>query len=118
MAKGARKPSDKDKLYFAALLGLALACVFMVVHEIYGEHGYLALQQERNTHETLNQQIKSLEQQNQELQKQIEQLKSDPKAIERVAREQMHLKRPGEIVLTLPEPDVKAQNPRTKTSPP
>jgi cell division protein FtsB len=107
--------SDQTRSYRAAILALLLVCVALVVHEIYGEHGYLALRRERREYESLQQEIRRLQEENQQLGKRIEALKSDPKAIERVARDQMHMARPGERIYTLPEQDkdAKPQNPAT-----
>ena len=86
-----------------AILALALVCVALIVHEIFGMHGYLALRRERKDSDALQQQIQNLQQENQRLETQIKALKSDPKAIEKMAREQMGLARPGEIIFTLPD---------------
>jgi len=86
---------------------LVLVCLALLVHEIFGTHGFLALRQEKKEVESLRQQIRQLQQENSELDKQIKALKSDPKAIERLAREQMRLARPGETIYTYPEKDAK-----------
>ncbi len=99
--------SGRDKTYWGAVLALALVCVALVVHEIFGEHGFLALRRQRKEYNSLQEQIRRLQQENQQLEKQIEGLKSDPKAIEKRAREQMHMARPGEIIYTLPEQESK-----------
>jgi len=86
---------------------LALVCLALLVHEIFGTHGFLALRQEKKEVESLRQQIRQLQQENSLLDQQIKALKSDPKAIERLAREQIRLVRPGETVYTYPEKDGK-----------
>jgi cell division protein FtsB len=86
---------------------LALVCLALLVHEIFGTHGFLALRQEKKEVESLRQQIRQLQQENSLLDLQIKALKSDPKAIERLAREQIRLVRPGETVYTYPEKDAK-----------
>ncbi len=86
-----------------AILVLALVCVALIIHEIFGEHGYLALRRERQELDTLQQQIQRLQQENRQLEIEINGLKSDPRAIEKMAREQMGLARPGELIFTLPE---------------
>lgn len=102
-----------------AILALALVCVALVVHEIFGPHGYLALRRERQDFDALQQKIQELKKENQQLEGQIKSLKSDPKAIEKMAREQMGLARPGEIIFTLPDKDAKKDAPVTaKDSPP
>jgi cell division protein FtsB len=87
------------------IVALVLLCVALVVHEIYGEHGYLALRRQKREYQSLQQEVRRLQEENQQLEKYIEALKSDPKTIERVARDQMHMARPGERIYTLPEKD-------------
>lgn len=79
-----------------------LALLVLVVHEIAGENGYLARRQRRVQIETLRQEIEKLQQDNLRLNQQIKALRSDPHAIEELAREQLRLARPGEVIVTLP----------------
>ena len=99
---------------------LVLVCIALLVHEIFGPHGFLALRQEKKEIESLRQQIQQLQHENEQLDKRIKALQSDPKAIERLAREQMRLARPGEIIYTLPEKDPKKDQapPAAQESPP
>lgn len=94
---------DKAALYRNGVLILLLVSVAMIVHEIFGQNGYLALRRQQKELQTLEQQIRQLKQENEQLDKQIKALKSDPAAVERLAREQMHLVKPGEKVYTLPD---------------
>ena len=93
---------------------LVVVCVVLLVHEILGAHGFMALRQERKEIESLRQQIHQLEDENAQLDKRIKELQSNPKAIERMAREGMGLARPGELIFTgVPEKDPrKEQTPR------
>jgi cell division protein FtsB len=93
---------DKATLYRNGVLVLLLVSIALIVHEIFGQNGYLALRRQQKELQTLQQQIQQLKQENEQLDKQIKALKSDPAAIERLAREQMHLAKPGEIIYTLP----------------
>jgi cell division protein FtsB len=94
----------------SAILVLVLVCVGLVVHEIFGTNGYLALRRQKQQHQALEQQIQQLKQQNDHLQREIKALKTDPQAIEKLAREQMHLAKPGEIIYTLPNKTQKPQD--------
>jgi cell division protein FtsB len=94
---------------------LVLVCIALLVHEIFGPHGFLALRQEKKEIESLRQQIQQLQHENEQLDKRIKALQSDPKAIERLAREQMRLARPGEIIYTLPEKDPEKDQPPPAT---
>ena len=85
----------------AIAVGLALLLTW---HVINGEHGLSVWQQKRAEDRALQQEIRDLQQENSDMKKQIEGLKSDPDAIERKAREELHYARPGEVIYTLPEP--------------
>ncbi len=87
---------------YTVLLVLALGMLFLVGREIYGPHGYLALRRQKQQYNALKQQIQTLSRQNQQLDQKIKSLKTNPSAIERQAREQLHLVRPGEYVYMLP----------------
>jgi cell division protein FtsB len=104
---------DKATLYRNGVLALLLVSIALIVHEIFGQNGYLALRRQQKELQTLQQQIQQLKQENEQLDKQIKALKSDPAAVERLAREQMHLAKPGEIIYTLPEKDAQKPQPST-----
>lgn len=74
----------------------------VLVNEVVGKSGYLARREQRTKIEILTEQIDQLKQENQQLTHRIEGLRSDPAAIEEIAREQLHLGRPGEVVVSLP----------------
>jgi cell division protein FtsB len=99
---------EDTRLRRTALLALALMVLTLIVHEIFGENGYLAMRRKQQEFESLQLQIEKLKQENQRLEEQIKSLKSDPKAIEKLAREQMKMARPGELIYVLPDKDPKA----------
>ncbi len=110
---------EDARLRRAALLALALATLVLIVHEIFGENGYLALRRRREEVEALRLEIEKLKQENQRLELQIKKLKSDPEAIEKLAREQMKMARPGEIIYVLPEEEpTKERDSTAKEIPP
>jgi cell division protein FtsB len=85
---------------------LVVVCLALIVHEILGAHGFMALRQEKREIESLREQIRQLKDENAQLDKRIKALQSDPKAIERLAREGMGLARPGELIFTgVPQKD-------------
>jgi cell division protein FtsL len=98
---------EDARLRRTALLALALVVLTLIVHEIFGENGYLAMRHKRQELQTLQLQIEKLKLENQRLEQQIKGLKTDPKAIEKLAREQMKMARPGELIYVLPEKDAK-----------
>jgi len=93
-------PWDATVLRRYATFLLVVICIVLIVHEILGAHGFLALRREKKQIESLQQQIRQLQDENQQLDKRIKELQSDPKAIERLAREGMGLVRPGELIIT------------------
>lgn len=95
------------------LIGALLLALFtLVMHDVFGEHGYLALRKSKRESEELQKQLQALTEENKRLAAEIKALKSDPQTIEKIAREEMKLARPGEIVYTLPS------NNRAKPGPP
>ncbi|HXN21854.1 MAG TPA: septum formation initiator family protein [Candidatus Dormibacteraeota bacterium] len=85
------------------LLGAVLLLVF--VHDIFGAHGFMAMRRTQKEIERVRVEIERLETENEQLAEQVHALKSDPKLIERIAREEMGLARPGEIIIKLPAKD-------------
>ena len=79
-----------------------LGFVFLCVQQVFGEKGYLKLRARQREVRQLEQELRRLTEENQRLQRQIQRLRTDPAAIERVAREEMKLVRPGEVIYTVP----------------
>jgi cell division protein FtsB len=75
-----------------------LAVLYLVVPLLLGETGIISYFKLRRTERALTAEIETLAQQNQALTEEVRRLKSDPETIERVAREQLGLVRPGEVV--------------------
>ena len=94
---------DTTALYRNGILVLLLVSVALIVHNIFGQNGYLASRHQQKELQTLQQRILQLQQENEQLDKENRALKTNPAAIERLAREQMHLAKPGEKIYTLPD---------------
>ena len=88
--------------------------VWMFVHVMFGPNGMIVYQQKRIEYHKLQQDIQALQQQNQRYSEQVKALKSDPKAIEKAAREELRYTRPGEVVYVVPSP--KREHAATKTA--
>ncbi len=78
------------------ILGLTLLVVF--VHDVFGPKGFLAMRQNQQEVRRLREEITKINSENQQTAEHIKALKSDPKLIERIAREQMNMMRPGERI--------------------
>jgi cell division protein FtsB len=83
------------------ILGLALLALF--VHDVFGPHGFIAMRRTQREIEQIREQIGKLNDENKTLTEQVSSLKSDPKSIERIAREEMGLARPGEMIFKIPD---------------
>ncbi|MGA8867928.1 MAG: septum formation initiator family protein, partial [Candidatus Sulfotelmatobacter sp.] len=70
----------------------------LFVHVMFGANGMVVYRQKRAEYQDLQKQVAQMRQENERCTQQIEALKSDAKAIEREAREQLHYARPGEYV--------------------
>jgi cell division protein FtsB len=91
---------------------LAVSLFALLVHDVFGAHGLLAMRRARNEMERLRQEIQKINQENRGLADQVKALKNDPRMIERIAREEMGLARPGELIFKLPAPPPNRQTPK------
>ena len=102
------KPSPLLK-FFVVVVGLGL--IALVVHTVFGAGGYVDLQKRDAELQRINEKVEDLEKENRRLTGEVKSLKNDPAAIERVAREQLKLVKPGEKIITLPEKKPDKDNP-------
>ncbi len=87
----------------AATLASLLALIALVVGSLFGDRGLLHLMAQRERAERLQAEIEELRAENGRLATEILALRRDPRAIERLAREQLGLARPGELVFLIRE---------------
>ncbi len=95
-----------DGLYHSrrklATAGIAAVAGLVAVHVVFGPNGMVVYQEKRTELRQLSTEIDSLQQENARLNARIKALKTDPKVIEKEAREQLRYTRPGEVVYVLP----------------
>ncbi len=89
----------------AWVLGTAIALIGLAVGAVFGDRGLLNLVQKRQQVDELQQEIETLRGENARLAGEVAALRSSPRAIERVAREQLGLARPDETVFLLRPPE-------------
>jgi cell division protein FtsB len=87
----------------ATIAVLALAC-FLFVHVMFGANGMVVYKQKHSEREALQKQLLQMQQENEQYTQKIQGLKSDQKAIEKEAREQLGYAKPGEYVYVPPAP--------------
>ncbi len=74
----------------------------LLLQDIFGTHGVLAMRRTQLQAKEVQQEIERLNEENRKLQDRVQHLKSDPATLEGIARDEMHLKRPGELVFPIP----------------
>jgi cell division protein FtsL len=84
----------------AAFLWTGLA--LLLVQDVFGTHGVLAMRRSQREAGEIRKEIQKLNDENRQLQDRVKDLKSDPQAIEEIARKEMGLAKPGELIFKLP----------------
>ena len=74
--------------------GLAL----LLLQDIFGTHGVLAMRRTQQQAADIRKEINQLDMENRKLLDRVKALKTDPATIERIAREENGLARPGEYI--------------------
>jgi cell division protein FtsL len=102
--------------YGRALLGLLV--LVMVVHDVFGAHGFLAMRHTQDEIKKVQANLDKLCKENTELEQEVKDLKSDPRLIEKIARDDLGLARPGETIIRIPQgqgPTQKLEEPSPAT---
>src|ERR1035441_7669079 len=81
---------------------LGLAILALATHDVFGPHGFLAMRQTQQAIQRDIADIQKLDKENQALSDEVTSLKTDPRLIEKIAREDMGLAKPGELIFKLP----------------
>jgi len=103
------KATKKEQLDFQALwhsygrIVLALCIAALVVHDVFGTHGYLAMRRTKQEIEKVQQDIARLNKENAELAEEVQALRTDPNKIEAIARDGLGLAKPGEVIIKIPQ---------------
>jgi cell division protein FtsB len=87
-----------------ATITVAVVSGLLFVHVMFGANGMIIYKQKRTEYESLQKRIIQEQQENELYAQKIQGLKTDEKAVEKEAREQLHYARPGEYVYVPPAP--------------
>jgi cell division protein FtsB len=98
-----------------ATLAVALLAVWLFVHVTFAANGMVVYRAKRGEYQTLQKDIDRLQRENAEYSQEVNELKTDPKRIEKEAREQFHYARPGEVIYVSPDRPV-APAPSNRTA--
>ncbi len=86
--------------YGRVLLGLLL--LILLVHDIFGTHGYLAMRRTQQEIKKVAAGRDQLNKENLQLEQEVRELKTDPHKIEKIARDELGLAKPGEVIIKIP----------------
>jgi cell division protein FtsB len=98
-----------------ATSAVTVLTLWLFLHVMFGANGMVVYRQKKAEHQNLQKEINNLQEKNDHYSEQIRALKTDPKTIEKEAREQLHYTRPGEVVYVAPAP-VPPQPPSTNAA--
>jgi cell division protein FtsB len=87
----------------AWVLGTVIALIALGVGSVFGDRGILNMLGEREKVEALHSELEGLRAENARLSAEIGNLRTSPRAIERLAREELGLARPDETVFLIRE---------------
>jgi cell division protein FtsB len=87
-----------------ATVSVILLTVSLFVHVMFGANGMVVYKQKRAEFQALQKQVAQEQKENETYTHKIQELKTDEKAIEKEAREQLRYVRPGEYVYVPPPP--------------
>ena len=118
LKKKIEKRTAEEKLrslmrqYGRGLLGLLV--LVMIVHDVFGTHGFLAMRRTQNEIKKVKADLDALSKENAVLEQEVKDLNSDPRLIEKIARDDLGLARPGEIIIRIPAGQQLEQSPVVK----
>jgi cell division protein FtsL len=98
--------------YGRGLLGLLV--LVMIVHDVFGTHGFLAMRRTQNEIRKVKANLDALGKENAALAQEVKDLNTDPRLIEKIARDDLGLARPGEIIIRIPQGQMFEQSPVLK----
>ncbi|HXN50500.1 MAG TPA: septum formation initiator family protein [Candidatus Acidoferrum sp.] len=116
--KKLKKPEPKSG--FGAFLEchgrtiLGLFVLALVVHDVFGPHGFIAMRRTQSEIDRVKKDLDRLHRENLELGDQVRALKTDPRLIEKIAREDLQRAKPGEIIIRIPASQQPAPDPHAK----
>jgi cell division protein FtsL len=93
---------------------LALILLALMVHDVFGTHGFMAMRRTQNEIERVKKELVRLNAENTKLGEEVKALKSDPRLIEKIAREDLQRAKPGEIIIRIPQAQQPTQDPPAK----
>jgi len=97
-------PAIRKRIF---ILGIACLFLIMVVTSVFGKKGVMEINRTRQKLAELQAEARNLKQDKARLEAEIHELETNPRAVEKAARERLWLIKPGEKVVVVPKPPKK-----------
>lgn len=102
-ASGPAARPDRPHAHPLSYVGFSLLLSFLLfVFFLAGDRGFLQVRKQKAQVAALQAEVSAIAGRNEALEKEIERLAKDPAAVEKIAREDLQLVAPGDVVLVLP----------------
>ncbi len=107
----AERVSDHARPYLTWVYGfrrrlatatVSILAVWICAHAIFGANGVEVYSHKKAEYQSLQKEMLELQQEHDQLASSVQALSSDPKTIEKVARQELHYAKPGEFILVSP----------------
>lgn len=85
-----------------ATSAVSVLALMLAYHVVFGQNGWVAYHQKKVEYQKLETEVQQMQSENDHLTQQIQSLKTDPKAIEKEAREQLRYAKNGEVIYVMP----------------
>ena len=83
---------------------LAFGVLLLLVHDIFGTHGFLAMRHKQEEIQKVKAELDRLNKENAALDEDRQNLESDPQTINKIGHEELGLALPGEIIIKIAAP--------------
>lgn len=99
----------KSKWYLEniVLVFLASLCVVLLGLAIFGDNGIITYRELKKSYAEMQNKVNALEEENRKLTEEINLLRNDPAYIEKIAREELGMIKPGEVIFYVRKGDNK-----------
>lgn len=99
----AARPEGRHVRPASVILVSALFSALVFVIFLVSDHGLLQVRKQRVQLAKAREEVAQLEAGNKRLEAEVAALRTDPRALEKIAREELNLVKPGDVVLVLPD---------------
>jgi cell division protein FtsB len=103
-AVGPAARPERPHVHPLSYVGFSLVLsVFLLVFFLAGDRGFLQVRKQRAQAGALQAEVTAINARNEALEREVTLLTEDPAAVEKIAREDLQLVAPGDVVLVLPQ---------------